>query len=181
MRLPAGPKRGAHWKVNDTAPYRKTTAVIVRLGSCTKRWRSHQAYCTALFRTTQEGKFTILLTSFAHDTFKKSKHNNLAFVFCILYFVFLPDGLWGPPILVSIQWKPEARLHGRTAVWTKNLAIRGSTSCVPRSRNCISCVPRWPLQVYQLRPAVRKELHQLHRKLWVYKVSNNWKVLTVLL
>jgi hypothetical protein len=29
---------------------------------------------------------------------------------------------------------------------------RGSTSCVPRSRNCISCVPLWPLQVYQLRP-----------------------------
>ena len=31
---------------------------------------------------------------------------------------------------------------------------RGNTSCVPRSRNCISCVPRWPLQVYQLRPEV---------------------------
>jgi len=29
--------------------------------------------------------------------------------------------------------------------------------------------------------AISKELHQLHRKLWVYKKSNNWKVLTVLL
>jgi len=27
-----------------------------------------------------------------------------------------------------------------------------STSCVPRSRNCISCVPRCLLHVYQLRP-----------------------------
>jgi hypothetical protein len=29
-----------------------------------------------------------------------------------------------------------------------------STSCVPRSKNCITCVPRCPLHVYQLRPAV---------------------------
>jgi hypothetical protein len=85
----------------------------------------------------------------------------------------------------------------------------GSTSCVPRSRNFISCVPRCPLHVYQLRPevstsrvsvasqgvhftcyqlhpelstelrpAVRKELHQLHRKILVYKMPNSWKVLT---
>ena len=30
----------------------------------------------------------------------------------------------------------------------------------------------------ELRPAVSKELYQLHRKIWVYKMSNNWKVLT---
>ena len=30
----------------------------------------------------------------------------------------------------------------------------------------------------ELRPAVSKELHQLHRKIGVYKISNNWKVLT---
>jgi hypothetical protein len=30
----------------------------------------------------------------------------------------------------------------------------------------------------ELRPAVSKELHQLHRKIWVYKMSKNWKVLT---
>ena len=30
----------------------------------------------------------------------------------------------------------------------------------------------------ELRPAVSKELHQLHRKIWVYKLSKNWKVLT---
>jgi len=29
---------------------------------------------------------------------------------------------------------------------------RGSTSCVPLSRNCISCAPKWPHQMYQLRP-----------------------------
>jgi len=30
----------------------------------------------------------------------------------------------------------------------------------------------------ELRPAVSKEMHQLHRKIWVYKMSNNWKTLT---
>ena len=30
----------------------------------------------------------------------------------------------------------------------------------------------------ELRPAVSKELYWLHRKMWVYKMSNNWKVLT---
>jgi len=30
----------------------------------------------------------------------------------------------------------------------------------------------------KLRRVVSKELCQLHRKLWVYKMSNNWKVLT---
>ena len=47
-------------------------------------------------------------------------------------------------------------------------------------------------KLYKLRPkvtassvpvalAVSKELCQLHRKLWVHKMANNWKVLTVLL
>jgi hypothetical protein len=31
----------------------------------------------------------------------------------------------------------------------------------------------------ELRPAISKELYQLHRKIWVYKISNNWKVLTL--
>ena len=43
---------------------------------------------------------------------------------------------------------------------------------------CISCVPRCPLHVYQLRPAVSWELHQLHRKIRVYRMSNSWKVFT---
>ena len=30
----------------------------------------------------------------------------------------------------------------------------------------------------ELHPAISKELYQLHRKIWVYKMSNNWKVLT---
>jgi len=29
----------------------------------------------------------------------------------------------------------------------------------------------------KLRPTVSKEMYQLHRKIWVYKMSNNWKVL----
>jgi len=35
-------------------------------------------------------------------------------------------------------------------VW--GMVLRGSTSCAPRSRNCISCVPNCPFQVYQLHP-----------------------------
>jgi len=31
---------------------------------------------------------------------------------------------------------------------------------------------------YELRPALSKELYQLHRNIWVYKMSSNWKVLT---
>jgi len=30
----------------------------------------------------------------------------------------------------------------------------------------------------ELRPAVSGEIHQVHPKIWVYKMSNNWKVLT---
>ena len=30
----------------------------------------------------------------------------------------------------------------------------------------------------ELRPAITKELHQLHRKIGAYETSNNWKVLT---
>jgi hypothetical protein len=30
----------------------------------------------------------------------------------------------------------------------------------------------------ELRPAVSKELHELHRKIGAYKMSDNWKVLT---
>jgi hypothetical protein len=43
---------------------------------------------------------------------------------------------------------------------------------------CISCVSGFQPQAYELRPAFSKELHQLHRKLGVYKMSNIWKVLT---
>ena len=33
----------------------------------------------------------------------------------------------------------------------------------------------------ELRPAISKDLYQLHRNLWVYKMPSKWKVLTVLL
>jgi hypothetical protein len=39
--------------------------------------------------------------------------------------------------------------HHPNNIWW---GVRGSTSCVPRSRNCISCVPRCLLHAYQLRP-----------------------------
>jgi len=42
---------------------------------------------------------------------------------------------------------------------------------------CICCVPCFQPQAYALRRAVSKEMHQLYRKIGVYKMSNNWKVL----
>jgi len=42
---------------------------------------------------------------------------------------------------------------------------------------CVSCVPGFQPQAYELRHAVSKELHQLHRKTGMYKMSNNLKVL----
>jgi len=47
------------------------------------------------------------------------------------------------------------------------------------SASCVSVASRIVNpKHYELRPAVSKELYQLHRKRWVYKVSNNWKVRT---
>jgi hypothetical protein len=61
------------------------------------------------------------------------------------------------------------------------VASRGQESVSVASQRdrfkCISCVPGLQPQAYELRPAVSKELHQLHRKIGVYKMSNNWKVL----
>jgi hypothetical protein len=48
---------------------------------------------------------------------------------------------------------------------------------VPASRVSVASQVVSP-KLDELRPAVSKELYQLHRKIWVYKVSNNWKVLT---
>jgi len=53
-----------------------------------------------------------------------------------------------------------------------SLQVRVSTSCVPRSRNCISCVTGWPLQVHQLRPPVRKEFYQLRPGLWTPNMTS---------
>jgi len=45
----------------------------------------------------------------------------------------------------------------------------GSTSCLPRSKNCISCFPRWPFQVYHLRP----ELWTPNMTSWVPRLVRN--------
>jgi hypothetical protein len=90
--------------------------------------------------------------------------------------------------VADVDWE---RFHGEVRVASRgqeivSVASQGDRfkfiSCVPRlKRNCINCVPDCQPQHAQLRPAVSKELYHLHRKMWVYKMSNNWKVLTVLL
>ena len=74
-----------------------------------------------------------------------------------------------------------------------HFSCRFSRSCVPRSRNCISCIPKCPLHVYQLRPQLSAPnmtscVPRLVRNcisciedMGVYKMSNSWKVLTILL
>ena len=61
------------------------------------------------------------------------------------------------------SWPERAQLYHQASLRFEVEKVtlgRGSKICVPRSRNCISCVRRWPLQVYQLRPAVRKKLYE---------------------
>jgi len=62
-------------------------------------------------------------------------------------------------IFIYVQMKYFADVDRQLSplTWTSGIPCliwesRRSTSCVPRSRNCIICVPRWRLQVYQLRP-----------------------------
>ena len=51
--------------------------------------------------------------------------------------------------------------------------------CPKMSASCVSVASRVVNPKHDdLRPAVGKELHQLHRKIWVYKMSNSWMVLT---
>jgi len=52
-------------------------------------------------------------------------------------------------------------IDGEVRVTSRDLEIVSVASEVDRFK-CIRYVPRWPLQVYQFRPAVRKELYQLH-------------------
>jgi len=68
-------------------------------------------------------------------------------------------------------------LEGEVSVASRGQEIVSVASQVNRFK-CISCVPGFQPQAYELRPAVSKELHQLRWKIVVYKMSNNWKVLT---
>jgi len=46
-----------------------------------------------------------------------------------------------------MKWGSESTAQSRKEAFK-------SRQTIPRSRNCLSCVPRWPLQVYQLRHKV---------------------------
>ena len=88
-------------------------------------------------------------------------------------------GVNHPPPFIS-EGKERIELYPRIS-W-------GSTSCVQLSRNYILRPKVSASRVLvasrvvnpkhdELRPAVSKELHPLHRKTRVYKMPNNWKVL----
>jgi len=61
----------------------------------------------------------------------------------------------------------EISMHRATNDWDGEVRVvsRGQEIVSVASQGdrfiCISCVPRWLFQVYQLRPAVTKELYQL--------------------
>jgi hypothetical protein len=105
------------------APYWMVPTLIVRLGSCKKRLRSHQA-CWASSLPDRARQRQLQYNQ--HNLYVINVHSKSASIITRLLYFFChpyPDGFWGPPVLVSIQWTPEARLHGHTTVWTKNLAI----------------------------------------------------------
>ena len=55
----------------------------------------------------------------------------------------------------------------------------GEVRVASRGQEIVSVASRVVNPKYdKLRPAVSKKFYQLHRKIWVYKMSNNWKVLT---
>jgi hypothetical protein len=56
---------------------------------------------------------------------------------------------------------------------------KGEERVASRRHEIVSVASRFVNPKYdELRPAVSNELHQLHRKVGVYKMSNNCKVLT---
>jgi hypothetical protein len=64
------------------------------------------------------------------------------------------------PLVALVRWWKTTQQFYTLNLFLKNRALvlglsvfeRGSTSGVPRSKYCISCVPRCPLHVYQLCP-----------------------------
>jgi len=54
--------------------------------------------------------------------------------------------------LVTAPWVTTFSIPNSRLLDTAHLIERGSTSCVPQSSNCINCVPRCLLHVYQWRP-----------------------------
>ena len=76
-----------------------------------------------------------------------------------------------------LSWMGAVMYSGEVRVASRGQEIVSVASQGDRFK-CISCVPGFQPQAYELRPAVSKELHQVHRKIGVYKMSNSWRVLT---
>jgi len=81
------------------------------------------------------------------------------------------------------RWDLTRRLKGQDIQKGKyelGPAVKKLYQLLPEmSASCVSVASRVVNPKHdELRPAVSKKLYQLHRKRWVYKISNNWKVLT---
>ena len=74
--------------------------------------------------------------------------------------------------VASRGWKAVVSVASRGWKAVVSVASRGWKAVVSVASRVVN--PKHD----DLRPAVSKELHQLHRKIWVYKMSNDWKVLT---
>jgi len=94
------------------------------------------------------------------------KQNIQAQFFLIL--IYIGTKLSPPPTLCT-KGKYELRPAFKKSYY---LRLKVSTSRVTVASRVVN--PKHD----GLRPAVSKEFHHLHRKIGVYKMSNNWKVLT---
>jgi len=74
---------------------------------------------------------------------------------------------------VSSDWLPRGK-------YELNPAVKKLYQLLPKVSASRVSVASWVVNPKhdELRPAVSKELYQLHRKIWVYKMSSNLKVLT---
>jgi hypothetical protein len=71
--------------------------------------------------------------------------------------------------------RPEVRIPIEQDV------LYGQVRVVSRGQEIVSVASRVVNPKHdELHPVVSKELYQLHRKIWMYKMSNKWKVLTQL-
>jgi hypothetical protein len=87
-----------------------------------------------------------------------------------LHFWFVRCGVRG-------EW-----LCGSCSLGSRSFGAPGEVRVASRGQEIVSVASRVVNRKHdELRPAVGKESHQFNRKIRVYKLSNGWKVLTVLL
>jgi hypothetical protein len=106
-----------------------------------------------------------MMTQTVIHNYKNYHNNNL---FCLEVKMRSVTGSLNSLFVVHRRRTAQGTLKREVRVASRGQAIVSVASQGDRFK-CISCVPGFQPQAYELRPAVSKELHQLHRKIGVYK------------